>query len=388
MTEEKCNGNGCGCTCGGDAGGKCCRQEADTTAIAAVDLVEESVVVATSDEGSEISDASMDAAAEEEALLEKEAMALSGNEGGKFRDGQEITFIKVRFPGNPKNFPFYIGKRHFFYGERIVAMSDRGMAIGFISSFPYQVKFNKSMLPIKTLIKAATEKELQKEEQNEERARHAKGICNRHITELKLEMELTHVEYTQFGKKAVFYFTAPGRVDFRTLVKNLVAELKMRIELRQIYVRDRTAAIGGIGPCGRQLCCNSFLERYGHVNIRMAKNQNLTLSSNKLNGMCQQMKCCIQYEDEGYTYKKSRLPEIGAFIKTNNGDVGLVEKLYVLPEEFELLTDKGKRRRYSSSQYDPKLSENQNPQALKFEPRFEVITDETLTIIGKESVPQ
>ncbi|MBF0206111.1 MAG: stage 0 sporulation protein [Oligoflexia bacterium] len=307
-----------------------------------------------------------------------------GEELSKFKEGQVLTFVRVRFPGNPKALPFYVGKRKVLYGQKVIAMSDRGVAVGYVNSFPYQVVYNKSLLPIRNIIKVASDQDLEKEAAVAARAREARVICEKYVDRLQLDMELTHVEYTQFGKKAVFYFTAPGRVDFRELVKLLVADLKMRIELRQIYVRDRPAAIGGLGPCGRQMCCNSFLDKYGYVNIKMAKNQNLTLSSNKLNGVCGQLKCCIQYEDDVYTQKKGKLPEVGQFIKTKNGDIGIVEKLHILCEQFEMLTDKGKRRRYVASQYDHNAG---NPETipserLKFDTKFEYIADETFTVIG------
>jgi len=194
-------------------------------------------------------------------------------------------------------------------------------------------------------------------------------------------MVLTHVEFIQFGKKAVFYFNAPDRVDFRNLVKDLVAELKMRIELRQISVRDRSAALGSIGPCGRQNCCSSFLKNYGTVNIKMAKNQNLAIVPTKINGVCGQVKCCIRFENEVYTHKRNFLPREGSFIKVANGDIGKVTKLHVLREEFEMLTDKGNLRRYALSQYDIKLP---LPTDWKFPERFEHIMNETKTLIGSK----
>ncbi|MBF0359634.1 MAG: hypothetical protein HQK49_01390 [Oligoflexia bacterium] len=308
-----------------------------------------------------------------------------GSADCKFKEGQAMTFVKVRFPGNAKAFPFFIGKRRFSYAQKVVAMSDRGMAIGYISSFPYEESFNRSMLPVRSIIKPATDKDVVREESYVAKEKDAKDVCNRLVEKLNLNMELTHVEYTQFGKKAVFYFTAPGRVDFRELVKGLVSELKMRIELRQIYIRDRTAAIGGIGPCGRQFCCNSFLEKYGHVNIKMAKTQLLTLTQNKLNGVCGQLKCCMQYEDDVYQDKKLKLPEIGSFIKAKNGDVGKVERLHILIEQFDMVTDKGKRRRYFCTQYDPNDEHNKNSRKLEFPFNFDYIADECGQVIGLEN---
>lgn len=299
----------------------------------------------------------------------------------KFQDGQLLTFVRVRFPGNAKSFPFLLGKRNLAYGQKVVAQSDRGMAVGYINSFPYELPFSDSLLPIKYISKIATQEDFDRENELISREKSAEEICLRHVENNNLDMNLTHVEFTQFGKKCVFYFTAPGRVDFRNLVKGLVNDLKMRIELRQISVRDRSAAIGGIGPCGRQLCCSSFLQQYGNVSIKMAKNQNLTLVATKLNGVCGQLKCCIQYEDDVYSHKRSLLPTEDRIIVAKNGDIGKVIRLHILQEQFDLLTDRGVKRRYALSMYD----KSQNvPEHFRFPERFQHVTDETSQIIGQE----
>jgi hypothetical protein len=200
-------------------------------------------------------------------------------------------------------------------------------------------------------------------------------------------MNITHVEFTQFGKKAVFYFNAPSRVDFRELVKRLVSELKIRIELRQISVRDRTAALGAIGVCGLQTCCSSFLRNYGNVSIKMPKNQNLALIPSKINGVCGQLKCCMRYEDDVYTEKRKKLPKEGTMAETLNGDKGKVLRLQLLIEQFDMLTDKGQKRRYSSNQYTPG---QKPPKDWKFPTEFRHIVDETYEVIGlaEEDKPQ
>jgi cell fate regulator YaaT (PSP1 superfamily) len=295
----------------------------------------------------------------------------------QLKSGDILTFIRVRFPGNAKSFPFLIGERKLSYGQKVLAMSDRGIAVGYINSFPYQLVFQKEMLPIRSIIRVATEEDLANEQEIYHNQTEAEKICIDLIHKYELDMNLTHVEYTQFGKKVVFYFTAPARVDFRSLVKDLVATLKLRIELRQISVRDRTAAIGGIGPCGRQLCCSSFLNQYGNVNIKMAKNQDLTLNFNKLNGVCGQLKCCLQYEDEVYTQKRRILPKVGRVIKTVNGDIGKVQKLHILIEQFDLLTTEGVIKRYSVNQFDSEINDE------KIMPeRFDHITFDTNNVIG------
>ena len=301
-------------------------------------------------------------------------------ENSRFKDGEKLTMIRVRFPGNARSFPFLVGKRKFAYGQKVVAMSDRGMTVGYINSFPYEIIFNKSMLPVRSIAKVASPEDIKAQIEFRDSEKKAEVICIHLIERHQLDMVLTHVEFTQFGKKAVFYFNAPARVDFRDLVKDLVFDLKMRIELRQISVRDRAAALGSVGACGLQTCCSSFLKNYGNVTIKMAKNQNLALIPTKLNGVCGQIKCCIRYEDDVYSDKRKNLPREGSFIRAINGDKGKVQKLNILIEQFEMLTDNGIRRRYSSNQYKGRESDLGND--YRFPEFFDNIINETQAVIG------
>jgi cell fate regulator YaaT (PSP1 superfamily) len=297
----------------------------------------------------------------------------------RFKDGEILNMVRVRFPGNAKSFPFFVGKRRFAYGQKVVAMSDRGMTVGYINSFTYEIEFNKSMLPIRSIAKVASEVDIKEQKDFRDSEKKAEVICLHLIERHRLDMILTHVEFIQFGKKAVFYFNAPERVDFRELVKDLVGELKMRIELRQISVRDRAAALGAIGACGLQTCCSSFLKNYGNVSIKMAKNQNLALIPSKLNGVCGQIKCCIKYEDDVYADKRKNLPREQSFIKAKNGDIGKVLRLHLLVEQFELLTDFGAKRRYAGNQF---IGDDNLPENYKFPETFDHIVDETKEVIG------
>lgn len=301
------------------------------------------------------------------------------SKNSRFKEGEKITMIRVRFPGNAKSFPFYLGKKRFAYGQKVVAMSDRGMTVGYINSFPYEIEFNKSMLPIRSIAKVANDDDIKAQKDFRDSEKKAEVVCLRLIEKYKLDMVLTHVEFIQFGKKAVFYFNAPERVDFRDLVKDLVADLKMRIELRQISVRDRAAALGAVGACGLQTCCSSFLKNYGNVSIKMAKNQNLALIPSKLNGVCGQIKCCIKYEDDVYADKRKLLPKEGTIIRAKNGDIGKVLKLHLLVEQFELLTDFGAKRRYAGVEF---IGEENLPENYKFPETFDHIVDETKEVIG------
>lgn len=301
-------------------------------------------------------------------------------EDTRFQEGQILRFVRVRFPGNSRSFPFLVGKRRIEYGQKVVAMSDRGMAVGYVNSFPYDVPFNKSMLPIRTINKIADQEDIQKDRDAYHQQKEAENICNKLIESHKLDMYLTHVEFTSFGKKAIFYFIAPSRVDFRDLVRDLVGKLKTRIELRQISVRDRSAAVGGIGPCGRELCCSSFLTKYGNVGIKMAKNQDLTLNFSKLNGVCGQLKCCLQYEDDVYRDKRSRLPREGEYITTHTGESGRVDRLHLLNEQFVMMTNRGVRKRYMVHLFKQSVTKEE----ANFPNEFDSVSDETHKVIGLE----
>ena len=297
----------------------------------------------------------------------------------RFNEGDELTFIRVRFPGNSKSFPFLLGSHSFRYGQKVLAQSDRGLAVGYINSFPYKKSFTKDMLPIQTIARVATEEDINQQYENIKNEKKAELECQDLIEKHKLDMTLTHVEFMQNGKKVVFYFNAPSRVDFRDLVKDLVGILKIRVELRQISVRDRTAALGALGACGLQTCCSSFLQNYGHVNIKMPKNQNLSIAQNRINGVCGQIKCCMKYEDEVYTHKKKRLPKDGSYVRLLNGDCGKVLKCHIIKEQFDMLTDKGVIKRYPCNIFDTKNSST--PKEWNFPREFNLITNETSQVV-------
>ncbi|PIP96276.1 MAG: hypothetical protein COW00_15960 [Bdellovibrio sp. CG12_big_fil_rev_8_21_14_0_65_39_13] len=304
---------------------------------------------------------------------------LEADRESRYKEGEELTMVRVRFPGNARSFPFILGKRTFSYGQKVVAMSDRGMDVGYINSFPYQIKFDKSMLPIRSISKIASQEDFDEQKASSVKSKEAWNSGNEVVAKLNLDMNITHVEIIQFGKKMVFYFTAPARVDFRELVKDLVGKLKTRIELRQISVRDRAAALGSIGPCGQMTCCSSFLKNYGSVSIKMAKNQNLALIPSKINGVCGQIKCCIKYEDDVYSEKRKKIPRENSIVLAANGDIGKVTRLHILAERFDMLTERGIIRRYSSSQFDP---DRQLPEGYRFPQDFDSITTELDKVIG------
>jgi len=303
----------------------------------------------------------------------------------RFKDGQELQLVRVRFPGNSRSFQFLQGSTNYKYGQKVLATSDRGTDVGYINSFPYYLKFKKTMLPLKSIIREANQDDIDQQMKNINQEKEAEIYCNQLIDDFKLNMNITHVQLLQFGKKMVFYFTAPNRVDFRELVKQLVGKLKIRIELRQITIRDRAACVGAVGSCGQITCCSSFLKSYGGASIKMAKNQNLALIPSKLNGVCGQIKCCIKFEDEVYTHKRKKIPRSGQMIQTKNGNKGKVLSLNIIEETFEMLCDSGHIRKYFSSEYDTTIK---LPEGWTFPKEFNSILRETQNIIGRNEDDQ
>lgn len=296
-------------------------------------------------------------------------------EENQYKEDEPLTFIRVRFLGHNRSYPFLLGKRKLSYGQKVVAMSERGMAIGYINSFPYKVPYSKDLEPILTISRAARDDDFLTDPSEEKKKEgECKTTCEELIAKHQLNMTLTHVELTAYGKKLVLYFIAPQRVDFRALLKDLISTLRLKVELRQISSRERASALGGIGSCGRALCCSTFLKRYGNVSMKMAKVQNLSLTPIKINGLCGQIKCCISYEEETYREKRTRLPKENEFIQTATGDRGKVLRLMILEENFDMLTDQGVVRRYRAEDYEPQ--KYTLPSDWKMPEKFEYISHE------------
>ncbi|MED4850262.1 stage 0 sporulation family protein [Caldifermentibacillus hisashii] len=220
------------------------------------------------------------------------------------------------------------GKIYFFDPDGIVIERDqfvvvetaRGIEFGNVVIANKLVDEDDVVLPLKKVLRVADEKDYLQVEENRSAAKEAFNICMQKISEHSLEMKLVDVEYTFDRNKIIFYFTAEGRVDFRELVKDLAAIFKTRIELRQIGVRDEAKMLGGIGPCGRMLCCSTFLGDFDPVSIKMAKDQNLSLNPTKISGLCGRLMCCLKYENDDYENAKEQLPDLGEFIYTSHGN--------------------------------------------------------------------
>ena len=212
----------------------------------------------------------------------------------------------------------------------MIVETARGIEYGHVVLGTHEVDDKKVIQPLKPVIRMATEADEEIEKRNKEKEKEAFKICLEKIKKHELDMKLIDTEYTFDNNKVLFYFTADGRIDFRELVKDLASVFKTRIELRQIGVRDETKIVGGIGICGRPLCCASYLSEFIPVSIKMAKEQNLSLNPTKISGVCGRLMCCLKYEEETYEELNGRLPNIGDYVTTDDGLKGEVHSVSIL----------------------------------------------------------
>ncbi len=241
-----------------------------------------------------------------------------------------------------------LGKIYFFdpqylvvkKSEYVIVETQDGEEIAEVMIPNRKIDDEKITTPLKKVLRIANPRDLKHHEECKKKEKEAYDFCSKKIKQLKLDMKLTDVEYKFNNTKLLFFFTADGRIDFRDLVKELAANYKTRIELRQIGVRDEIKRIGGNGVCGRELCCCSFLSNFETVSIKMAKEQNLSLNLAKISGNCGRLMCCLKYEDEVYNEKLSRLPHQGAIVRTPDG-IGEVEQVETLPERLRVKIKNG-----------------------------------------------
>ena len=268
--------------------------------------------------------------------------------------------IGVRFRQAGKVYFFSPGKLHVKQGDKVIVETARGVEFGRVVTGPKDVKDEEITQPLKSVIRVATEEDKRNEEKNREKEKEAFDICLEKIRKHELDMKLINAEYTFDGNKVLFYFTADGRIDFRELVKDLAAVFRTRIELRQIGVRDETKIRGGIGICGRPLCCHTYLSDFAPVSIKMAKEQNLSLNPTKISGVCGRLMCCLTNEEETYEELNSRLPAIGDTVTTIEGLKGEVQSVSVLRQLVKVVV---------SLDDDEKEIREYKAKELRFKPR-------------------
>ncbi len=227
--------------------------------------------------------------------------------------------VGVRFKKAGKIYYFDPGDLSIQKDDFVIVETVRGVEYGKAVVPRKQVEEHDVVLPLKKVVRIADHKDRMIVEENKQAAQEAYDVCNEKVNGHQLDMKLVDVEYTFDRNKVIFYFTADGRVDFRELVKDLAAIFRTRIELRQIGVRDEAKMLGGIGPCGRMLCCSTFLGDFDPVSIKMAKDQNLSLNPTKISGLCGRLMCCLKYENDEYEAAKEQLPDLGEMIQTPQG---------------------------------------------------------------------
>lgn len=236
-----------------------------------------------------------------------------------------VLVVGVRFRKSGKIYYFSPNQLDLSQGDSVIVETARGVEFGTIVCGPKEIPVSEVVLPLKPVIRKATPEDFERAKDNEEREKQAFDICIEKIAKHELPMKLVDVEYTFDRNKLVFYFTAEGRVDFRELVKDLAAVFRTRIELRQIGVRDEAKMLGGLGCCGRSMCCASFLGEFEPVSIKMAKEQNLSLNPAKISGVCGRLMCCLRYEYEAYKACRQGLPKIGQEVRTAKGTAKVVD---------------------------------------------------------------
>ena len=271
-----------------------------------------------------------------------------------------IKVVGVRFRTAGKIYFFDPGKLHIKKGQHVIVETARGVEYGYVLTGEREVTDDKVIQPLKPVLRITTKEDDAIEEKNKKKEKEAFKICQKKIEKHHLEMKLIDAEYTFDNNKVLFYFTADGRIDFRELVKDLASVFKTRIELRQIGVRDETKILGGVGICGRPLCCHSYLSEFIPVSIKMAKEQNLSLNPTKISGTCGRLMCCLKNEEETYRYLNSKLPGVGDYVTTDDGLKGEVSSVNVLRQRVKVLVH---------LENDEKELRDYGAEQLKFRPR-------------------
>ncbi len=250
------------------------------------------------------------------------------------------NIIGVQFQTNGKLYYYTADQLHPKAGDYVIVNTPQGIDLARVCLGSFEMEDEKAAASLKHIVRIATEQDIQHGADNRLKEKEAYTICQDKIREHKLEMKLVSVEYSFDNSKILFYFTANGRIDFRSLVKDLASVFKTRIELRQIGVRDEAKMLGGLGPCGRAICCGSFLDGFQPVSIKMAKEQNLSLNPTKISGVCGRLMCCLKYEQDHYEQARKKMPRIGREVSTPDG-IGTVTDLNILKETVQVRITRG-----------------------------------------------
>lgn len=305
--------------------------------------------------------------------------------------------VGVRFRTAGKAYYFDPEDYELKRGTAVIVDTAQGMEYGIVALPPYEIEDEKVKQPLKPIMRVATEKDAEQNKENLELEKNALKICKEKVANHGLEMKLIDAEYSFDRNKLTFYFTADGRVDFRELVKDLAGAFHTRIELRQIGVRDATRILGGMGTCGRELCCHAYMTDFIPVSIKMAKEQNLSLNPGKISGMCGKLMCCLSYEVEAYSYLNKRMPKNGEKVTLPNGTQGIAQNVDILRGRVKVMTEvNGEKqleeysadelefkRRYKEENKEAEVTENDIPEILDGEEAAELaeLMDEENTAV-------
>ena len=285
--------------------------------------------------------------------------------------------IGVRFRPNGKIYFFDPQDFYVQVGTEVIVETARGVEYGKCVQGRRKIEDPKRINGLKPILRIANDEDRKNYEKNKQKSKDAFVTCEKKIKEHNLEMKLISAEYTFDGSKVLFYFTADGRVDFRDLVRDLASVFKTRIELRQIGVRDEAKLCGGIGMCGRPLCCNSYLSEFIPVSIKMAKEQNLSLNPTKISGVCGRLMCCLKHEQDAYEYLNAKMPMVGDNATTPDGVVGKVDSVNVMRQTVRIII---------TDEEGNKTAEEYKVEELKFKPRKKPKKDKNQTNEDKELV--
>lgn len=273
---------------------------------------------------------------------------------------QMLKLVGISFQSAGKIFDFDAQELDLVPGDQVIVETERGRALGTVVNQPHETAPENAPPKLKTVIRIATENDLQMADSNGLREKEAMKFCQQRISERKMEMKLVKAEYLFDGSKIIFFFTADGRVDFRELVRDLAQHFRTRIEMRQIGVRDEAKLVGGLGICGRELCCSSHLREFAPVSVKMAKAQGLALNPTKISGQCGRLLCCLAYEYETYNEMNKALPKCGKKLQLSAGTAEVVS-LDILSQKVTVCCHDGERCTYKLEELQKEMQETKTP---------------------------
>lgn len=272
--------------------------------------------------------------------------------------------VGIKFKSSGKIYDFDCGPFVLDVDDKVIVTTEHGLGYGIVASAPVPVSERKSKSPLKKVFRLATEEDARRLEKNSKLEKEAFDFCMKQVEQLKLEMNLFSVESTFDANKLTFFFTAEGRVDFRQLVKNLVKEFRLKIEMRQVGIRNQAKMCGGIGRCGRELCCSSFIEKFEPISIRMAKEQGLSLNPTKISGLCGRLMCCLTFENSTYKHLKKEIPKLGKIITTPRGS-GKVIRQNVIRSLVTVRLEDGSESEFSVKDIQSKVKKGKSDRDRK-----------------------